>query len=495
MASVLQRLQHTLQDPSIPWKTVLLASIGAKEVFETYVGSRQRPYLSPILHPTLPNALKPYLTAPDAHDTYRKSQAYARHKLDYGSVMTILDLFETAVLLSGAALPVWKAFGLPGGDASQRWTLLRGFWDLAGRMPFAGEGRSEIWQSSAFVVLLTVLGTILALPKEYYRHFTLEEKHGFNKMTRATFAKDQLKGLIVALALEVPLIAGLIKIIQWAGQDAILRMVAWLIVFIFCIQIAMIFVYPYVIMPLFNKFTPLPTDSPVYPRVKELAEKLNFPLGKVWVIDGSIRSSHSNAFFFGLPGLQKHIVLYDTLLEKSKPEEVEAILAHELGHWKGMHVVYLLAVALTQLAVSFSVYALFLENGALLSAFGFPPSVTSSPLDFAKDKVGLAHASTGPTIVAVLLASMLASPLSSFLQFVTNSITRHLEYDADAFATKLGPSYAVNLKKALVTIHEKNLAVYGVDHLYSAVNHNHPTLVERLEALDSQLARDAKKST
>lgn len=88
----------------------------------------------------------------------------------------------------------------------------------------------------------------------------------------------------------------------------------------------MIFVYPYVIMPLFNKFTPLPTDSPVYPRVKDLAEKLSFPLGKVWVIDGSIRSSHSNAFFFGLPGLQKHIVLYDTLLEKSKPEEVEAIL-------------------------------------------------------------------------------------------------------------------------------------------------------------------------
>jgi STE24 endopeptidase len=277
----------------------------------------------------------------------------------------------------------------------------------------------------------------------------------------------------------------------------------------------MIFVYPYVIMPLFNKFTPLPTDSPVYPRVKNLAEKLNFPLGKVWVIDGSIRSSHSNAFFFGLPGLQKHIVLYDTLLEKSKPEEVEAILgelvhvrpgaspadsvflkiAHELGHWKGMHVVYLLAVALTQVAVSFSVYALFLENGALLSAFGFPPSAAASPLELVKNKLGMSHGGTGPTIAAVLLASMLVSPLSSFLQFVTNSITRHLEYDADAFATKLGASYAVNLKKALVTIHEKNLAVYGVDHVYSAYNHNHPTLVERLEALDSQLARDTKKST
>ncbi|KWU45356.1 putative CAAX prenyl protease [Rhodotorula sp. JG-1b] len=494
MTALLHQLQGALADPSIPWRSVLLASIGAKEVFETYVGSRQRPYLSPVLHPTLPNALKPYLTAPDAHDTYRKSQAYARHKLDYGSVMTVLDLGETAVLLTGVALPVWKALGLPGGEQSQ-WTLLRGFWDLAARMPFAGAGANEIRQSAAFVVLLTVVGTVLSLPKEYYRNFVLEERHGFNKMTRATFAKDQVKGLFVSLALEVPLVAGLIKIIHWAGSDAILRMVTWLIVFIFCIQIAMIFVYPYVIMPLFNKFTPLPTDSPIYPRVKDLAEKLDFPLGKVWVIDGSIRSSHSNAFFFGLPGLQKHIVLYDTLLEKSKPEEVEAILAHELGHWKGMHVVYLLTVALTQVAVSFSVYALFLENGALLSAFGFPPSVAASPLEAIKNKLGMSHGGTGPTIVAVLLASMLVSPLSSFLQFITNSITRHLEYDADAFATKLGTSYAVNLKKALVTIHEKNLAVYGVDHVYSAYNHNHPTLVERLEALDSQLARDTKKST
>ncbi|BGP53051.1 hypothetical protein JCM8202_004135 [Rhodotorula sphaerocarpa] len=491
MAALLHSLQEHLADPAIPWKGVLLASIGAKELFETYVGSRQRRYLSSVLYPTLPNALKPYLTASDANDTYRKSQAYARHKLDFGSVLTVLDLCETGVLLSAVAAPVWTALGLP--TAGPQWTLLRGFWDLAGRMPFAGGGQSEMRQSSAFVVLLTALGTVLSIPKDYYRNFVLEEKHGFNKMTRATFAKDQVKGLVVSLAIEVPLIAGLIKIIHWAGQDAILRMVAWLIVFIFCIQIAMIFVYPYVIMPLFNKFTPLPTDSPVYPHVKSLAEKLNFPLGKVWVIDGSIRSSHSNAFFFGLPGLQKHIVLYDTLLEKSTPEEVEAILAHELGHWKGMHVVYLLAVALTQVAVSFATYALFLENGALLSAFGFPPSA-SAPLQLAKEQVGAAHASTGPTIVALLLAMMLFSPLSSFLQFVTNSITRRLEYDADAFATKLGASYATNLKKALVTIHEKNLAVYAVDHVYSAYNHNHPTLVERLDALDSQLARESKKN-
>lgn len=126
-----------------------------------------------------------------------------------------------------------------------------------------------------------------------------------------------------------------------------------------------------------------------------------------------------------------------------------------------MHVVYLLAVALTQVAVSFATYALFLENGALLSAFGFPPT-PSHPVHFTKEKLGRAHASTGPTIVALLLAMMLFSPLSSFLQFMTNSITRHLEYDADAFATKLGPSYATNLKTALVTIHEKNLV--GTSH-------------------------------
>lgn len=120
--------------------------------------------------------------------------------------------------------------------------------------------------------------------------------------------------------------AGIVKIIQWAGQDAVLRIVSWTIGFVLFVQLAMVLIYPSLIAPLFNKFTPLAEDSPVFPRIKALAQRLDFPLGHVWVVDGSTRSSHSNAYFYGVPGFPKHIVIYDTLLDKSKPEEVEAVL-------------------------------------------------------------------------------------------------------------------------------------------------------------------------
>ncbi|GAA6000400.1 zinc metalloprotease [Rhodotorula paludigena] len=482
MADLLYTLRDRLQDPAIPWKTVLVGSVAASEVFETYIGSRQRPYLSSVLYPTLPAALKPYLTASDAHDTYRKSQAYARHKLNFGSVLSTIDLAQTATLLSGVSAPVVSPLGF---DVRTRdWTLLKGFWDAAALVP--GAGASEIKQSMAFVALMTVVSSILSVPTSYYRNFVLEEKHGFNKMTRATFVKDLFKSLFVSMLLEVPLVSGILKIIHWAGQDAILRIVSWTIAFIFVVQLAMIFVYPYFIAPLFNKFTPLAKDSPVYPRVEALAKRLNFPLASVWVIDGSTRSSHSNAYFYGLPFLSKNIVIFDTLLEKSTPEEVEAILAHELGHWKGSHIVYLLGTSLLQVAFSLSTFSLLLTNRPLLSSFGFHAPLSEKLLH------PLSH-STGPTIIALFLASALFTPLSAFLKFLTNTLTRRLEYDADAFAVKLGPSYARNLKKALVTIHEKNLAVYAVDPVYSAYNHNHPTLVERLEALDAGLDNSGEK--
>ncbi|GAA5890146.1 hypothetical protein JCM8208_002715 [Rhodotorula glutinis] len=496
MASLLSTLQHRLDDPSIPWKTVVAVSVLAGELFEGYVGSRQRRFLDPILHPTLPASLKPYLAAEDAQTTYSKSQAYARHKMSFSSVVSAIGLVETVILLSNVSQPVLASLGFNVGTGSD-WTLLKGFWTAAKYVPGVGGGASsmggpsEIRQTMGFIALSTVASTILSIPQDYYRNFVMEEKHGFNKMTRHTFVKDLVKGLLVSLLLEVPLLAGVVKIIHWAGQDAVLRIVSWTIGFVFLVQLAMIVVYPFVIAPLFNKFTPLAADSPFYPRIKAVAQRVGFPLDAVYVIDGSTRSSHSNAYFVGVPGLPKQIVIFDTLLEKSTPEEVEAVLAHELGHWKGTHIVYLLVTSLAQVAFSLSIFSLLLSNGPLLASFGFAPSTATTLA--AKVAHPLSPAPVGPTVVALFLASTLFSPLSTFLKFCTNSVTRRLEYDADAFAAKLGGSYARNLKKALVTIHEKNLAVYGVDHVYSALNHNHPTLVERLEALDAKLDKAGEK--
>ncbi|KAM0746177.1 hypothetical protein T439DRAFT_329920 [Meredithblackwellia eburnea MCA 4105] len=472
MSAYLSNLVDIFNDANLPWQHVVLASGWAVSLFEGYIGNRQSPYLSSIKAPNIPSALAPYLPASTSQKTYHDSQAYAKSKMNFGSVTSILDQIESLLLLTSFLAPVWNVLvGQRAGAPS--WTLLKGFWDLAGNIM----GGSEIKQSIAFVGLMTIMGAILGTPKAYYKNFVMEQKHGFNKMTRTTFWLDQLKGLLLSLVLEPLVLAGIIKIIHWVGKDGVLTIVAWLMAFVFSLQLVLIPLYPYVIAPLFNKFTPLPEDSPVFPQVKALATRLKFPLGKIWVMDGSKRSAHSNAYFFGLPGLPKQIVIYDTLLTQATPDEVEAILAHELGHWSHLHVPILLVVSLLQTSIILLTFTLFLHNISLLTAFGFP-------------------ARQQPTIIALFLSAAVFQPLSAILGFATNSITRVLEYDADKFAKDLGDGYAANLKKALVRIHEENLAIYGVDWVYSAYNHNHPTLIERLEALDGKKqepTREAKK--
>lgn len=151
----------------------------------------------------------------------------------------------------------------------------------------------------------------------------------FHKVFAETELWSELRlftGLALSFALEIPLSTALVALIHWVGNDAILRLLAYILSFAFALVLLMVPLGPYVIMPLFNTFTLLPTTSPVYPKVKALAEKVGFPCDKIYVIDGSKRSSHSNAFVTGIPGCSKWIVIYDTLLEKASPEEVEAIL-------------------------------------------------------------------------------------------------------------------------------------------------------------------------
>ncbi|GAA5896202.1 zinc metalloprotease [Sporobolomyces salmoneus] len=489
MAELLQNIASRLDDPSIPYQKVVLCVLLSVSAFESFIGSRQKPYLDPVRFPNLPSALRPFLTSPDAHDTYRKSQSYARHKLSFSSVTGIIGLLQSFLLLTNLSLPLLERFNVPNPTPLTRatqgnWTLLKGLWDLAGMVPGV---KGELKQTASFIAIMNLMGTVLAVPEGLYKNFVLEEKHGFNKMTYGTFFKDLVKGLLLSFALEIPLSVGLVALIHWVGTSALLRLLAWVLGFSTLLVVLMVPLGPYVIMPLFNKFTPLEKDHPVYPKVRDLAQRVGFPCDRIYVIDGSKRSSHSNAFVTGIPGLQKQIVIYDTLLEKATPDEVEAILAHELAHWKFSHIIYLLLTALTQIAFSLSLFTLFLSNSSLLTSFGFQQPLVSKLLSHT-------NLSTGPTVISLFLASTLFSPLSGFLGFVTNTITRKLEYEADAFAVSLGDETAKNLKTALIGIHEKNLAVYQVDKLFSAWNHNHPTLIERLEALDKGIAEEQKKT-
>ncbi|GAA5922160.1 zinc metalloprotease [Sporobolomyces koalae] len=490
MAEALQSLQARLDDPTIPYQKVVLVVVLAVSAFESLISSRQKPYLDPIRFPNLPSALRPFLTAPDAQDTYRKSQAYARHKLKFASIVGVVGLLQSLILLTRWSLPIIHKLALPIPTPSAvtqagSWTLLKGLWDLAGQVPKVGT--SELRHTAAFIAIMNLIGTVLSVPEGLYKNFVLEEQHGFNKMTYGTFTKDLFKGLALSFALEIPLSTALVALINWVGTSAILTLLAYVLSFSFLLVILMVPLGPYVIMPLFNKFTLLETSSPVYPKVKALAERVGFPCDRIYTIDGSKRSSHSNAFVTGIPGLQKQIVIYDTLIEKATPDEVEAILAHELAHWKYSHIVYLLFTALTQIAFSLSIFTLFLSNQSLLASFGFSQPTTTLLTKSSSTTVG-------PTVISLFLASTLFSPLSSFLAFLTNSITRKLEYEADAFAVGLGREMTENLKTALIGIHEKNLAVYQVDPVYSAWNHNHPTLLERLEALDKKFLEMEQKA-
>lgn len=190
-----------------------------------------------------------------------------------------------------------------------------------------------------FVLAFIVIQQILSLPTSIYHTFVLEEKFGFNKQTPKLFVTDLLKGQMLAFILTPPILAAFLSIVQKTGNQFFYYL--WL--FGAGLQVFMITVYPITILPLFNKLTPLEAGD-LKTGVEALAQKLKFPLSELHVIDGSKRSAHSNAYFFGMPW-KKHIVIYDTLIEKSETEEVVAVLAHELGHWSLGHTTKLFGIS------------------------------------------------------------------------------------------------------------------------------------------------------
>ncbi|KAF9244470.1 peptidase family M48-domain-containing protein [Melanogaster broomeanus] len=244
-------------------------------------------------------------------------------------------------------------------------------------------------------------------------------------------------------------------------------------------QIIMVIVYPTIIQPLFNKLSPLPAGD-LRSRTETLATKLKFPLKHLYEIDGSKRSSHSNAYFFGLPW-SKHIVIFDTLIKESKPDEVEAVLAHELGHWYYMHPTKHLCISQVHIFTILALFPAFLHAPQFIRAFDFSKAVSARP----------------PTIVAFLMFQMILTPMEAVVSIAMNFLSRHFEWEADRFACELQDQLNApemsdmgeRLGRALITLHVKNLSTVWVDWLYSAYHHSHPTLTERLKALEGFQAK------
>ena len=316
-------------------------------------------------------------------------------------------------------------------------------------------GSHPIVNGLLFFGILGFVSDILTTPFAVYSTFVIEQKFGFNKTTVKTFITDKLKGWLVGA-----LMGGLIySLIVWLflnfGEN--FWVYAWVFISLFSILMSMF--YASWILPLFNKLTPLP-EGELKSKIEGFCIKIKYPLTELFVMDGSKRSTKANAFFTGL-GKKKKIVLFDTLIEKLTEEEVEAVLAHEVGHYKKKHILQSTITSIITTGIYLFVFAQFLNSPLLAEALG-----TSIPSFH----------------ISILAFGLLFSPISTIIGLVGNMVSRKNEFEADAFAKEFSNGEA--LKSGL-----KKLAVDSLSNLtphpfYVFFNYSHPPLLKRLKALE-----------
>ncbi|MDB5798986.1 MAG: family metallopeptidase [Paucimonas sp.] len=315
----------------------------------------------------------------------------------------------------------------------------------------------------ALIAAFAAIAGLIELPFDYYRQFSLEQRFGFNKMSKRLFFTDMLKTIVLGAAMGLPLVWIVLLLMEKSGD--LWWFYAWLVWSGF--QLLMLVLFPTVIAPLFNKFTPL-TDDNLRLQIEALMKRVGFASKGLFVMDGSKRSAHGNAYFSGF-GAAKRIVFFDTLLARLAPDEVEAVLAHELGHFKLRHIV-------KRIIVLFSVSLAFLALlGYLKTRTWFFTGLGVEPmLNVSNDAMAL-------------ILFMLVLPVFTFLLSPLNSLTsRKHEFEADAFAAK--HSSARNLVSALVKLYEDNAATLTPDPVHSAFYDSHPPATIRIDRLQG-LAR------
>jgi STE24 endopeptidase len=368
--------------------------------------------------------------------TYCRSVDYTLAKSRFGDIVTLVDAVVLIAVLFSGVLP-W-AFGR-----------------------LSASFGTSVWAIAGFLFITGVALSILALPFAWYAQFKLEERFRFNTMTMKTWVLDRVKGFLLVLLLGYPLLALVLKLIEWTGANWWL----WAAVVVIAFQLLLLLIAPAIIMPLFNKFTPLP-EGTLRERLFALAQRTDFPTRSIDVMDGSKRSRHSNAFFTGLGRFRK-IVLFDTLIAQLTEPELESVLAHEIGHYKKRHVIKLLGVSVAGVLMAFAAIAWLARQQWFYRAFGF------------QYQAGFAAANVVP---AMLLFALLAGTISFWISPIVHIWSRRFEYQADAFA-RATMGEAQSLIRALRKLSEKNLSNLTPHPLYSSFYYSHPTLLERERAL------------
>ena len=345
-------------------------------------------------------------------------------------------------------------------------TVLLVFWAIGGFGWLDNLSRSmthsPVVVGLLFLTLLFLGQGLISLPFSIYDTFVIEQKFGFNRATPATFIMDRLKGLLLAAIIGLPLATAVLWIF---GNVAHAWLWAWAVVTAF--QLILTYLAPSLIMPLFNKFTPMP-DGELKQEIEALGVKCGFPLTGVFVMDGSKRSTKANAFFTGL-GKQKKIALFDTLVEKSSKQELLGVLAHEIGHFRCGHIKQRLAVGILQTAVIFFLLGLATDPEGKFARLLF-------------DAFGVKQISPQ---VGLVLFSIMLEPVSKILGVLANAWSRRHEFEADAYAAKVtgdGTALAEALKKMTAD----HLSHPSPAPLRVWLDYSHPPLIERLEALQAK---------
>ena len=364
-------------------------------------------------------------------ETHARSQEYTRDRSVFGLVEDTLPLI--------ALIGFWWLGGFPWLD-----DYVRDF------------GRGPVISGLIGFAILFLCLQVLSLPFEIYSTFVLEEKHGFNRTTPATFFSDHLKALFLGALIGMPVLGLIIWLFETVDHAWLW---GWLAVTAFSLLIT--YIAPNWLMPLFHKFAPL-EEGELLSAIEEMAEKCDFPLQGVYVIDGSKRSTKSNAFFTGF-GKNKRIALFDTLIEKHSIDELVAVLAHEIGHFKKKHIVQRIAVSTLTTAAMFFLLGLLLKNEALFAAFGVEQT---------------------STWLSLIFFTLLLQPLSRLLSVLGAIWSRRHEYEADAYAAQV-TGHPEHLASALKELSSHNLSNLTPHPFHVFLHYSHPPLVERLRALNA----------
>jgi STE24 endopeptidase len=315
---------------------------------------------------------------------------------------------------------------------------------------------NEYWTGLIFIGIFGLIHLLLELPFSIWNDFVLENKYGFNRKTPGVFISDFFKGILVSLLVGAPLLVLLLYLMKCAGP----LWWIWAFLGMGLFQVTMLWIYPVLIAPLFNKFTPLTGD--LADAIKEQTHRIGFSASGVFTMDGSKRSSHSNAYFTGL-GKSKRIVFYDTLIEKMSQEQILSVLGHEMGHSKLGHVRRMLMISQASLLFFLWFLAYLKDLPILYPGFGFP-SISN--------------------YAALLIFSMLFTETIYPFQFLITFLSRRQEFAADQFAVRV-TGMRDPLIQALINLQTENLSNPLVHPVYAAYYYSHPKLVERIKAIRS----------